>query len=211
MRAGPAGSALLDRSVYASGDEGWSATSTINMMPIQPTRRFAAGLLLTAGSRLGAQQAAAPAPATTEIKRPPRQELETVQTFVRLAHGDQNLERVSEMIAREPKLVYAAWDWGGGDWETGLGGASHIGSRKMARLLLEKGARIDAYCAAMLGEMDIEVVDYHEHALRRGSDAQAAAYVECRTPDDRRFFGVGIDDDVAAASIKAVLSAFNAI
>lgn len=59
--------------------------------------------------------------------------------------------------------------------------------------------------------MEVEIVDYHEHALRRGSDAQAAAYVECRTPDDRRFFGVGIDDDVATASIKALLSAFNAI
>ncbi|MDH7794084.1 MULTISPECIES: 2-isopropylmalate synthase [unclassified Beijerinckia] len=60
-------------------------------------------------------------------------------------------------------------------------------------------------------KMEVEVVDYHEHALRRGSDAQAAAYVECRTADDRRFFGVGIDTDVATASIKALLSAFNAI
>lgn len=60
-------------------------------------------------------------------------------------------------------------------------------------------------------QMDVEIVDYHEHALRRGSDAQAAAYVECRMPDDRRVFGVGIDDDVATASVKALLSAFNAI
>ena len=59
------------------------------------------------------------------------------------------------MLSRDPRLVYAAWDWGGGDWETGLGGASHVGSRKMARFLLEKGARIDAYCAAMLGERDV--------------------------------------------------------
>lgn len=59
------------------------------------------------------------------------------------------------MISREPHLVYAAWDWGGGDWETGLGGASHTGSRKMARLLLEKGARVDPYCAAMLGQRGV--------------------------------------------------------
>ena len=60
-------------------------------------------------------------------------------------------------------------------------------------------------------QTDVEIVDYHEHALRRGSDAQAVAYVECRTSDDRHVFGVGIDDDVATASIKALLSAFNSI
>ena len=59
------------------------------------------------------------------------------------------------MLDHDPRLVYASWDWGGGDWETGLGGASHVGSKKMARFLLEKGARIDAFCAAMLGEKDV--------------------------------------------------------
>ena len=57
--------------------------------------------------------------------------------------------------------------------------------------------------------MELEVLDYHEHALRKGSDAQAAAYVECRTRDGRTLFGVGIDADVAIASVKAVLSAAN--
>ena len=59
--------------------------------------------------------------------------------------------------------------------------------------------------------LGIEVVDYHEHALHRGSDAQAAAYVECRMADDRRLYGIGIDTDIATASIKAVLSAANSI
>src|SRR5580700_7626770 len=49
-------------------------------------------------------------------------------------------------------LVYAARDWGGGDWETALGGASHTGHREIALYLLSQGARIDSYCAAMLGE-----------------------------------------------------------
>jgi 2-isopropylmalate synthase len=57
--------------------------------------------------------------------------------------------------------------------------------------------------------VELEVVDYHEHALRHGSDAQAAAYVECRTPDGRTVFGVGIDTDVSTASVKSVLSAAN--
>ncbi|SHO61071.1 2-isopropylmalate synthase [Pseudoxanthobacter soli DSM 19599] len=58
--------------------------------------------------------------------------------------------------------------------------------------------------------LGIEIIDYQEHALRRGSDSQAAAYVECKLPDGRVVFGVGIDDDVAAASVKAVISAANA-
>ncbi|WP_266064107.1 2-isopropylmalate synthase [Brucella intermedia] len=53
----------------------------------------------------------------------------------------------------------------------------------------------------------LEVIDYHEHALKRGTDAQAVTYLECRTGDNRRVFGVGIDNDVATASVKAVLSA----
>src|SRR3546814_829539 len=57
--------------------------------------------------------------------------------------------------------------------------------------------------------LDLDVVDYHEHAMSRGSDAEAAAYVECRTPDGRIFFGIGIDADVATASVKAILSAAN--
>lgn len=53
----------------------------------------------------------------------------------------------------------------------------------------------------------LEVVDYHEHALKRGTDAQAVAYLECRSGDNRTIFGIGIDDDIATASVKAVLSA----
>src|SRR5579863_9824600 len=99
--------------------------------------------------------AAAPQAIRPEPKRGARQDLDLVASFVGLAHKDVNLEQVADMLTREPRLVYASWDWGGGDWETGLGGASHVGSKKMARFLLEKGARIDAFCAAMLGEKDV--------------------------------------------------------
>lgn len=120
------------------------------------TRRRTLGLLAAAATRIAAQQnPAAPAPIRPEPKRGPRQDLDLVASFVGLAHKDQNLDRVAEMVSLDPRLVYATWDWGGGDWETGLGGASHVGSRRMARFLLEKGARIDAYCAAMLGERDV--------------------------------------------------------
>jgi 2-isopropylmalate synthase len=55
----------------------------------------------------------------------------------------------------------------------------------------------------------LDVVDYSEHAIGHGADAQAAAYVECRTADGRTVFGVGIDADIATASVRAVLSAAN--
>lgn len=58
--------------------------------------------------------------------------------------------------------------------------------------------------------VDIDVVDYTEHALGAGSDARAAAYVECRTADGTTIWGVGIDEDVATASVRAVLGAANA-
>ncbi|HTN14903.1 MAG TPA: 2-isopropylmalate synthase [Sphingomonadaceae bacterium] len=57
--------------------------------------------------------------------------------------------------------------------------------------------------------LEMEVLDYTEHALGQGTDAQAAAYVECALPDGRVIWGVGIDEDVASASVRAILSAAN--
>jgi hypothetical protein len=76
-----------------------------------------------------------------------------VQAFVANAHGD--LDEVRTALEEEPALVNAAWDWGGGDWETGLGAAAHMGRRDIALFLLERGARLDVFAAAMLGEVEI--------------------------------------------------------
>ena len=54
----------------------------------------------------------------------------------------------------------------------------------------------------------MRVLDYAEHALSAGSDAQAAAYVECEI-DGRPWWGVGIDANTVTASLRAVLSAVN--
>lgn len=67
----------------------------------------------------------------------PRVDPRLVEEFVGFAHGD--LARVTELLDGEPNLVNAAWDWGGGDWETALGAAAHMGRRDMALLLLERG------------------------------------------------------------------------
>ena len=93
-----------------------------------------------------------PAPGEVARKRGP-QDLTLVYAFVGAGHG--NLGKVKELIAQDPHLVYAARDWGGGDWETALGGASHTGHRDIAQYLLSQGARMDSFCAAMLGERDV--------------------------------------------------------
>lgn len=76
-----------------------------------------------------------------------------VQDFVGNAHGD--LERVKALLAEEPALFNATWDWGGGDFETGLGAAAHMGRRDIAEYRLENGARLDLFAAAMLGELEV--------------------------------------------------------
>ncbi len=57
--------------------------------------------------------------------------------------------------------------------------------------------------------LELEVLDYSEHAMGAGTDAKAAAYVECARPDGSTVWGVGIDEDVASASVRAILSAAN--
>jgi len=83
----------------------------------------------------------------------PALELKLVQEFVGVAHTD--LERTKELLAQVPTLVNATWDWGGGDFETALGAAAHMGSKPIANFLLENGARLDLYAAAMLGKLEI--------------------------------------------------------
>ena len=99
----------------------------------------------TAPSQTGAAAARPP--------KPPALAPELVQEFVGKSHGD--LARVKELYAQEPGLLNASWDWGGGDFETGLEAAGHVGNREIALFLLEKGARMNVFCAAMLGRLDI--------------------------------------------------------
>ncbi|MDQ4420809.1 2-isopropylmalate synthase [Sphingobium sp. DEHP117] len=72
---------------------------------------------------------------------------------------------------------------------------------------------ISSILAALREELgvDLEVVDYSEHAIGAGTDVNAAAYVECKTADGKNIFGVGTDADVATASVQAVVSAANAV
>lgn len=76
-----------------------------------------------------------------------------VADFVIFAHSD--LEMTQKLLEREPGLLNAAMDWGKGDFETALGGASHMGRKDIVTYLLSQGARPDLHCAAMLGQLDV--------------------------------------------------------
>lgn len=80
---------------------------------------------------------------------------------VALAHGD--IESVRVALERDATLANATVDWAGGDWESALGAASHMHRRDIAELLLEHGARLDVFAAAMLGEVEAvkAVLDAH--------------------------------------------------
>jgi ankyrin repeat protein len=96
----------------------------------------------------------APAPmANPKKERPPPLDKDLVKAFVIAAHGD--LAKTQAMLAEQPHLINATWDWGGGDFETALGGASHMGRRDIALFLLGHGARPDIFAAAMLGYLDV--------------------------------------------------------
>src|SRR6059058_6263078 len=69
--------------------------------------------------------------------------------------GHVNLAAVKAMLVEEPNLINGAIDWGNGDFETALGGASHMGRRDIAEYLLEHNARMDIFAATMLGKIDI--------------------------------------------------------
>ena len=69
--------------------------------------------------------------------------------------GHVNLAAVKAMLVEEPNLINGAIDWGNGDFETALGGASHMGRRDIAEYLLQHNARMDIFAATMLGQIDI--------------------------------------------------------
>ena len=75
-----------------------------------------------------------------------------VQDFVIFAHSELDMTR--KLLDKYPEVINGTMDWGAGDWESGLGGASHMGRSDIVDLLLERGARIDIFCAAMMGRLD---------------------------------------------------------
>jgi 2-isopropylmalate synthase len=57
--------------------------------------------------------------------------------------------------------------------------------------------------------VDVEIMDYAEHAIGAGTNAKAAAYIELRVDGGRSLYGVGIDENLTTASFRALFSALN--
>jgi len=66
---------------------------------------------------------------------------------------------------------------------------------------------LEALVAAL--PVKLEIMDYHEHAIGAGSHARAAAYIEVRLDGERPLHGIGIDENITTASIRALFSALN--
>ena len=76
-----------------------------------------------------------------------------VKEFVGVSHG--NSARTREMLENDPQLLHVSYDWGGGDFESGIEAAGHVGNKEIASYLLSKGARYNIYLACMLGHLEI--------------------------------------------------------
>ena len=119
---------------------------------------------------------------------------EKVKEFVIAGHG--NFDKTKQMLAEMPALLYATWDWGGGDFETALEGAGHVGNKEIAQYLIGMGARTNLFVLTMLGKTTL-VKSYLElfpqylsargphgltllhHAQKGGDDAkELAAYLQ---------------------------------
>ena len=122
---------------------------------MNPRRRFLFGFAAVFGLTLWSRPLHAQDRADTRLppvpKRPPPLAPELVKEFVFAAHSD--LAKTQAMLSAQPGLLTATWDWGGGDFETALGGASHMGRRDIANYLLDSGARPDIFVLAMLGDL----------------------------------------------------------
>lgn len=75
-----------------------------------------------------------------------------IKQFLIDAHG--SIDGVKAALAQYPTLLHAAYAWSEDDTETAIQAAAHMGNRAIAEYLLEQGAPLAIYTAAMLGRRD---------------------------------------------------------
>lgn len=131
-----------------------------------------------------------PISAQTNQDKPAPINLEIVKEFVGVCHG--KFDRAKEMLENDHLLLHVSYDWGGGDYESGIEAAGHVGNKEIANYLISKGARYNIYLASMLGHLDTvkNVLTFNpgllnskgphgftmlHHAQKGGADAAAVA------------------------------------
>ncbi|MEE6307415.1 2-isopropylmalate synthase [Plantactinospora veratri] len=109
---------------------------------------------------------------------------------------------------REPAVQVEGYTIGTADGKVEIDVDARFGGESRSLSATGNGP-IDAYVNALQAfDVQVRVLDYHEHAMSSGGDAQAAAYVECEV-DGRTVWGVGLDANIVTASVRAVTSAVN--
>lgn len=91
-----------------------------------------------------------------DVPKPPKPAQlppDMVKEFVRVGHND--LAAVQRMLGEQRGLLNACWDVGGGDFETALEGAGHVGDREIAEYLIGQGARANIFVLTMLGHTSV--------------------------------------------------------
>ncbi|MEQ9405858.1 MAG: hypothetical protein RIM99_19860 [Cyclobacteriaceae bacterium] len=78
--------------------------------------------------------------------------VEEISEFVGAAHN--NFEKTKQIVEAKPLILNCASQLARGDFETAIGGASHMGLRGIADLLVSKGARLDIFNYTFLGYND---------------------------------------------------------
>lgn len=89
----------------------------------------------------------------TKPQEEPKLDKKLVEEFVRVSHG--KLSIVKNLLKEHPNLLNAAHDWKFGDFETGLGAASHVGNKEIAEYLINKGAQGNVFTLALFGKTNI--------------------------------------------------------
>ncbi|MFY1634723.1 2-isopropylmalate synthase [Solwaraspora sp. WMMB335] len=139
-----------------------------------------------------------------------------VQAFTDNEGGEIEPRRMWEIFAAEylagrqtdPAVVLRSYSTATVDGKVEATATVEVGGTRHTLNSVGNGP-IDAYVNALQTvNVGVRVLDYHEHALSAGGDAQAAAYVECEV-GDRTVWGVGLDSNIVTASVKAVTSAVN--
>ncbi|MEL6250501.1 MAG: hypothetical protein AAFR87_00715 [Bacteroidota bacterium] len=95
--------------------------------------------------------------------------LEEIREFVFAAHKD--FEKVKKIITEKPLILNCANQSRKGDFETAMGGASHMGRKDIADLLVERGARLDIFNHTFLGHIDLVktmIKDYPQYLTSYG-------------------------------------------
>jgi 2-isopropylmalate synthase len=211
----------LDRAAADAGEPVGEMPWDIPYLPIDPKdvgRSYEA--VIRVNSQSGKGGVAYIMKTDHHLDLPRRLQIEFSQVIQRYTDGEGG-----EVDAELMKTIFDGEYLAPGDFElVKFGSVSDDGIEKVTTTVRAFGTEhiltgvgngpIDAFSQALssvdlgLGGLNVRVLDYTEHALTAGRDAEAAAYLEIEI-GDHVYWGVGISESIVQASLRAVVSAIN--